>query len=264
MARENYVSLHGQVLSVPRIYINKDGEATTAMFIIQVIRRTATNKGFSPKIYKDCPVIRTKNKEIIEQLKNIQCYDMVDIKGVITTKPIIKSSNCPNCEQKNSSEGAITFVTPIYICKRESLSNELEGLELLKERNEVSNLVNVIGNLCKQPQFFVDANNKPYASYEIAVNRRYHIKEDDDDAKTDYPWIKTYGTQALEDSKCLTVGSSVYISGALQSREVTRKNVCKHCGAEYSWSEEVLEIVPYYIGYLANCLVSENTDTDGD
>jgi hypothetical protein len=142
------------------------------------------------------------------------------------------------------------------MCQRGNVDDKT-GLALLKERAEISNLVNVIGNLCRDPDYYVDASNRKYAQYQLAVNRRYRIKEDMEEVRTDYPWVKTFGMQAYNDSEGLHTGSCVYISGAIQTREIERSCTCGKCGAEYKWKDSAAEIVPYYIGYLANCTIPE-------
>ena len=262
MARENFVLFHGQVADAPTIHINNDGEPIFAMFPLKVLRRPTNSQGFDSKIYVDMPIIRTRNLQIINLIKNIRQFDMIDIRGVLSSKEVIKKSRCPNCEHINASDGNIVYVTPIYLCRRETGLNEKQGLDYLKERNEVSNLVNIIGTVCQEPQFYTDLNGRNYAQYQIACNRRYHIHEDPDEVKTDYPWIKTFGTQALKDAECLQVSSNVYISGAIQTREITKTVICEECGCEYEKIQPVAEIVPYYTGYLSNCIVPEKKAED--
>jgi len=260
MARENIVILHGQIRAKPQIYINDGGVEIKAMMSIKVLRRPTNSQGFDSKLYFDCPVIVTRNPEMIRAIRDLKESDMVDVRGVISTKDIRKSTVCPNCGHKNHDYGSLVYITPIYICARERALNDMDGIQLLKSRSEISNLVNVIGNVCKEPEYYEDSDNRSYAQYPLAVNRRYHIREDADDIKSDFPWIKTFGKQALEDSKCLHVGSSVYISGALQSRTFSRTTICQECSQSYEWTDAVTEIVPYYIGYLANCDVPKNHD----
>ena len=264
MARENFALLHGQVRSEPKITIGKDGSIIKAMFSMRVLRRPTTNNEIiGGRLQIDCPVIYTKNQELAMQIQELKVGDMVDIRGVISSRECRKSTFCPECENKNIIEGNIVYITPIYLCKREN-EDEAGGLALLKERSEVSNLVNVIGNLCREPSYYVDGNGKKYAQYQLAVNRRFRIKEDMEDVKTDYPWVKTFGNQAYADSQCLHTGSSVYISGALQTRDIQRNCRCEACGHVYTWTDAAAEIVPYYIGYLANCDVPNTEDEEGD
>ncbi len=264
MARENFVLMHGQVRANPQITINSEGRLTKAMFIMRVLRRPTTNSEMlGARLQIDCPLVYTKNEDIARQIQQLQVGDMVDIRGVITSRECRKSTICPECGGKNMRDGNLVYITPIYICPRGS-ANDVTGLQLLKERAEISNIVNVIGNLCREPAYYVDGNGKKYAQYQLAVNRRFRIKEDSEETKTDYPWIKTFGNQAYDDSQCLHIGSSVYISGALQTRNIDRVGICEHCGVEYSWKDSAAEIVPYYIGYLTNCNVpqSENSEED--
>lgn len=263
MARENFVLFHGQVADAPTIHINNNGEPIFAMFPLKVLRRPTTNQGFNSKLYIDLPIIRTRSKEMIDKIKNIKKFDMIDIRGVLSSKEVIKKSKCPNCEHINASDGNIVYVTPIYLCSRETGLNDKQGLDYLKERNEVSNLINIIGTVCREPQFYTDANGNNYAQYQVACNRRYHIHEDPDETKTDYPWVKTFGAQALKDAESLHISSNVYISGAIQTREITKKVICEECGCEYEKIQPVAEIVPYYTGYLSNCDVPKK-DFDGE
>jgi single-stranded DNA-binding protein len=256
VARENFVLMHGQVRGDPRITINNDGEIIKAMFTMRVLRRPTTNAEMSGKLQIDCPVVYTRNADMAKQIQNLRDGDMVDIRGAISSRECRKSTICPECGTKNIKDGNIVYVTPIYMCQRGNVDDKT-GLALLKERAEISNLVNVIGNLCRDPDYYVDASNRKYAQYQLAVNRRYRIKEDMEEVRTDYPWVKTFGMQAYNDSEGLHTGSCVYISGAIQTREIERSCTCGKCGAEYKWKDSAAEIVPYYIGYLANCTIPE-------
>ena len=261
MARENFAILYGQVRTKPRLGINNEGVEVSAILYIKVMRRPTNGQGFDSKLYVDLPPIRTRNPEMISKIRELEQGDMIMVCGPFTTREIHKRSICKHCGNENLSEGNVAYITPMYIRKEEPKQDDAEGIALLKANTEISNRVTIIGNVCREPRFYEDANHKTYAQYQIAVNRRYRIHEDPDDVKTDYPWIKTFGRQATEDSKCLDIGSSVYITGAVQTRDIERKTMCSHCSGEYEWNESVMEIVPYYIGYLANCNVS-NEDAE--
>jgi len=250
MARENYVHLHGMVRTSPKVYIDGNGKAIKGVVALNVIRRPTKGAGYASKLFFDCPILITKNEEMIEEFRNLHIYDMVDIKGVISTKNMKKSSTCPFCGKKNYVEGTLTYVTPLSVIKVNAVKDENEGFSLLKQRWEVSNELIIIGYLCRDPEYYEDEKHISYAHYPLAVNRRYHIREDADDRKTDYPWVKTYGKQALDDSQRLKKGSMISINGAVQMREIERATICSECGENYTWNETVSEIVPYYIGYL--------------
>jgi len=189
---------------------------------------------------------------------------MVDIRGVLCTQEVKKTTICGECGHKNTTQGNMVYVTPIYICRRENEVSPEDGLEFLKTRSEASNVAMVIGTLCRDPEFYVNEKEKISVQYQLAVNRRYRIKEDPADLKTDYPWVKTHGPQAADDAKCLKTGSVVYINGSLQTRDLTRTTVCENCGNQYTWNESAMEIAPFSTEYLANCLLPEPTEREND
>ena len=254
MAKENLVLLHGRIQSIPKIYTDSNGDLVKAMFALQVIRRPVRGGKFiSNKLYLDLPIILTRNVDMIRQACNFEQSDMLDVRGVLSTKEVSKVTICPACQARNSIPGTTTYVTPLYMCRREQHVSDEEEMQLLKERCEISNMVMVIGTLCRDPEIYIDDKKHAFAQYQLAVNRRYRIKEDSAETKTDYPWIKTSGDQALKDTEALKTGSQVYIRGALQTREVHRKTKCMECGAEYEWNDTATEIIPYSTEYLANC-----------
>ncbi len=266
MAKENYVFLHGQVYEAPKVYVNAAGEALKASFAVKVLRRPAS-KGegavVTGKLSVDVPIIMTMDPTLIKICTTLHKGDMVDIRGVYTTREVKKKSTCPNGHESVWA-GNFVFVTPLYICPHETeLSNE-EGLDLLRKRAEVSNLVMVMGTLCRDPElreFDSNGRKATVCQYQLAANRRYHIKDGmHEHERTDYPWIKTAGKQALEDNQRLRMGSTVYINGAIQTREIERKIVCPECGEEYTIKESVSEIFPYSVEYLMNCLFPEKEE----
>ena len=260
MAKENVVFLHGQVQIPPKIYVNKEKILTKAIYAIKTLRRTYFNgQQVADKLFFDCPVIYTKNTEMIEMSSTLAQGDMVDIRGVLCTQEVIKSTICSECAHKNSSQGNMVYIAPIYICRREPEISPEQGLEFLKKRSEISNVVMVIGTLCRDPGFYLNEKEQSSAQYQLAVNRRYRIKEDPPEVRTDYPWVKTHGPQALKDAESLQTGSVVYINGSLQTRDVVRTTTCEKCGAQYTWNESAMEIVPFSTEYLAGCLIPEPT-----
>ena len=254
MPKENMVLLHGQVQIAPKIYMDKDKNLTKAVFALKTLRRPYYNGQLvANRLYFDCPVIFTRNAEMIQLAASLEKDDMVDVRGVITTQEVVKSTICSSCSHKNSAPGNMVYITPLYICRRETAVSPEKGLELLKQRNEVSNLILVIGTLCRDPEFYTDERNHTSAQYQLAVNRKYRIREDLPDIRTDYPWVKTHGPQALKDAQYIKTGSVVYINGCLQTRDVLRTTVCEACGTEYTWMDSAMEIVPYATEYLAGC-----------
>lgn len=260
--RENLVFLHGQVAIKPRIHATDTGELIKASFAVKVLRRPfiGPNGRMDSRLYFDCPIILTMSQELIQTAAKLCLNDMVDIRGVLTTREVIKSTTCGGCGHKNSHPGNTVYVTPIYLCRREANLSPEDGLRLLKERNEISNMIVCIGTLCREPEFFEKddfGKKRSNIQYQLAVNRKYRIREDSTSVRTDYPWVKCFGAQALEDKDCLHMGSSIYINGALQTREVVRTTVCEKCGASYEWKDTATEIIPYSVEYLADCNLPE-------
>lgn len=167
---------------------------------------------------------------------------------------------CASCKEKIEAAGITTFITPIYlkICERVKCEEYPDGFDekqsagMLRERAEVSNIVKLIGRLCRDPERIMNVKQAS-AQYQVAVNRKFKIREDNPDTKTDFPWIKSYGPQAEEDFTALHVNSLVYVDGCIQSRPISRRVCCPHCGAENSFEEFAYEVVPYSVEYLDDC-----------
>lgn len=264
MARENFVLLHGQIISDPKIYQAEDGTLTRAITAIKVLRRPYINGNgevIGGKLHVDCPIIMTGSVDFIHKFSEMQEGDMVDIKGVVTTREVTKSTICKKCGHKNSVLGNSVYITPIYACRRENKLNPVTGFELLKERNEISNLFILIGNLCRPPQYYTDKSiNYSTCQYQIAVNRKYHIRDMGVEERTDYPWIKSYGKQAQQDALRLQEGSTIYVIGGIQTREILRTTRCEDCEEEYTWKDTASEIVPYAVEYLTGCNFPEREE----
>ena len=82
--------------------------------------------------------------------------------------------------------------------------------------------------------------------------------------RTDYPWVKSFGEQANQDAVHLQEGATIYVSGAIQTREVARTTICANCGEEYIWKDTASEIVPYSVEYLEGCLFPEREMKQGE
>lgn len=265
MAKENFVLLHGQVYDKPRVFVDSLGEPKKASLAVRVIRRPFVNgEGavISGKLSIDIPTIITMNPELVRVCAGLCKGDMVDIRGVYTTREVKKKSTCPNGHE-NVWAGNFVFITPIYICRREQELSEEEGMKLLRERAEISNLVMIIGTLCRDPVIRETKDGRKTTAvtqYQIASNRRYHIRDGHEQERTDYPWIKTINKQAREDQEHLRTNSTVFINGAIQTREIERQVTCDVCGETYTIKESVCEIFPYSVEYLMNCIFPEKAE----
>ena len=256
MAKHNYVMLNGQVIQDPRIIKDNEGNYLRAMCAIKVIRGVRDFGDNISHLKYDCPVIMTGNPEKIEEMEQWKANDIVEIKGVLTTKEIKKVTIC-ECGHKNKVDGNYVYINPIYVERRETGITKDEGLDILKKRCEISNYVNVIGTLCRDVDTYITDKSLKIAQYQIAVNRKYRVKEDSAEIRTDWPWVKSYGKTADDDSKALRKGSVVFIDGMLQTRDIVRTITCEECGNEYRWNDQAMEIVPYEVEYLQNFMTPE-------
>ena len=258
MAKHNNVFLYGQVLETPRIITDKDGNYVRGMCAINIIRGVRDFGNHVDNLKYDCPIILTGEPDKVKEMSTWNKYDMVEVKGPITTKEVTKGAICKHCGEKTSTDGNIVFVSPVYLAVRETgLNSTEEGTNYLKRRIEISNCATLIGTLCRDPETFRTNEGLSITQYQLAVNRKYRIKDDVAENRTDYPWIKSYGNIAIEDAKYLKTGTVVYIDGMIQTREVTRKTVCASCGEEFEWHDSALEVVPYAVEYLQNFITPE-------
>ncbi|GAA6315781.1 MULTISPECIES: single-stranded DNA-binding protein [Anaerostipes] len=263
MAKENYVILYGQVRQNPKVFISpKSGEYNGAVFQLKVLRRLR-NRDAELRI--DLPVILTKNPELSKQIADIRKGDMVEIRGVLTTSEVLKVSICPHCGAKNRKAGVNVHVTPIFINPQEKGQTDETGLELLKKKCEISNIFMGIGTLCREPDYHEHREEDSHrviktCAYQIAMNRKYFIREDPQDLKTDYPWIKSFGPLAEDDKDHLKMNTLIYISGSLQTRSFAKRAVCDQCEEDYEWNDVAMEIVPYNTEYLSDYIKAEKEE----
>ena len=266
MAKENFVLLSGQIYRDPTVVSADDGTLLKAYMIMKTIRRHYVRENIAEVSNNrtfDFVPIASFSPECIKTIKTIRANDIVLLRGVYTTKPNIKKCFCSVCGEEIVSQGVVTFITPIFIrvidrakCAEEPNGFDiLDGLTKLKSHAEISNCVKIIGNLCREPER-VNTQNFTITQYQLASNRKFLIKEDDPEAKTDYPWVKSYGAQAEMDINALHTGSMVFIDGCIQSRRVPVTRVCSK-GHENLVEDLACEIVPYSVEYLADCVLPE-------
>lgn len=287
MARENLAFLRGAVIKKPLI-IKKDDAYVYALANINV-GRAERKVGDGIKYMKcDNPPIMTRDEKIMREMETWEPNDIVDIKGVISSKHINKGSICPYCGKKNVFPGAFVFINPIYAEKIASCESDEKALEYLVEHREISNQVFLFGTLCRDPKKITPKRNLIVTQYQIAMNRKYRIPSDPPEIKTDFPWVKSYGDNAVEDRNRLHVGSEVFIDGFLQARSINRKAICGQeiteagkgikdsdgnpmigigengeelgCGKAYEWKDRAMEIVPYDTEYIGDYYTDEEVE----
>lgn len=252
--RHNEVLLCGWVDIEPKVVKDeKTGEFLYAMgriFTIRGVRRFGTK---ADNIKYDEPMIYTHNKQICGEMAQWKHGDIVEVKGSLVTKDVTKSTICKHCGAKNSNLGTITYVSPIYTGIRESCKDsKKDALAKLKKICEISNYATVIGLVCREPSLY--KKGKTFiTSYQLAVRRKFRIKEDAEDARTDFPWVKSYGAIGENDALALKKGSYVFIDGWVQARSFQRTQICAHCGEAYEWNDTSQELVPFATEYMKDC-----------
>lgn len=256
MARSNEILLNGMVMQQPQIMLDSQGHYMRGSVPIQVIRgnRDIGNNQLANVRY-DAPIIMSGNPSIIEDMVNLKPFDMVEIKGVYTTRDIKRTKMC-SCGNKISKPGTLSFISPIYIEVRETGLTEAQAKQILDKRCEVSNSVTVIGNVTSEPEYTNDGKLK-MLQYTIAVARQYFLKDDSTLSKVDYPHIKAYGKNAEKDHERIKTKTQVMIKGMLQTRQYTQKFVCEECGQELEGTAVAMEIIPYSTEYLKDFITNE-------
>lgn len=259
MAKQNIVFLFARVAKRPAIAKNREtDEFVHGLGYVHVIRGIRDAHDNIKYIKSDYPLILSKDEDILNQMLTWQENDIVLIKGILVSKDMNKESRCPNPEcldpdgkggTRNIIKGTILYVNPIWTVKVKSFGKgddaKKEATKYLLDNREISNQAYFIGTVIKKPTIFRTKKGTTVCQYQTVINRKYHIRTDDPSVKKDWPYIKSYGEQAIEDKLRLKVGSDVYIDGFIQARKVNRHIKCKCCGKFYTFVDHSMEIVPY-------------------
>lgn len=252
MARHNSILLYGLVTSAPKIIKNDEsGTYLQGICPIRVIRgqRDAGDRSEFKHIKYDDPIIVTGESNLVKKMDEWEPGDMVLIKGVLVTKDVNKKVTCKTCGKVHIFQGSSEFVRPIYLetCMKKVPKENV--VAELKKRIEISNVATLIGTVCKKPEMYTTEKKLHVTQFPIAINRKYKIPEDALEIRTDFPYVKSYGTQADKDYQYLDVGSVLMIDGCIQTREFERLLECD-CGATTKWYDSSLEIIPYQSEYF--------------
>lgn len=258
--KENTVWMHGQVYQTPKMFVNSEKEPIKIRFTLRIIRRLKSLNGMKEEAVRlDYANVIVENKEMLKYcMDNIREGDMVDIKGVFTTRNVTKKSIC-TCGHVNEYPGVYNYITPLYVCVREKGLSNRDGLDLLFERNEISNNVYAIGTVVSDVVYYEDDIQK-YSQYQIKLGRKFWIKTDPIDLKDDYPHVKSYGVLGVRDKAFLHAGSHIYITGSVCTRNFKRRRICEHCGSEYEFDDSTMEIHSYSVEYLDREEVSDEIE----
>lgn len=257
MARQNNVFLYGIIEKKPRIVLDKEThEPVSAIGYIHVVRGVREAHDGKKYMKHDHPLIVSLEPIVIKHMAEWEENDVVYIKGTIASKKMDKKSYCPNCVDDNGhptenvAKGLLTYINPIFVKVMKKFPDKESALADVIKAREISNQVIVVGNLFAEPSYFKTKNGLIVSQYQIITNRKFRIRTDDPDVKTDWPWVKSYGEQAIEDRMRLKSGSCVIIDGFIQARKVNRKTKCKCCGKIYPWQDSTMELVPFETEYV--------------
>lgn len=264
MATHNRFIGYGQVYLPVRVIKNEDGEYTRATAAFITIRGKRSYGNSLENVRQDHPALRTSDPYFCEEISSWKVNDMIEVKGTITSREIIRTNTCPKCGATNQVQGITTYINPVFCGRRETnISNE-EGRQLLQYRHEISNNVTLIGMVTQEPTFHETADSGLIGKYQLAVMRRYRIKEDPPDRKADFIWIKSFGKIAEVDQKYIKKGTLIYIDGFLQTVKYPRTIKCAECGEEFSAEEQSMEVVPYAVEYLKDFIPQSEEEMEKD
>ena len=262
MARENTVILFGAVEQIRIRRRDDTGEPVVALAQISTYRTNRDPGGHNSGMEVYEISVMTKDRAVMKDMACWEQYDVVEVKGVLTTDTVMKAAYCEHCGEKQAAEGQMTYVTPIAAKLRERAGDRNAAMKTVSENREFSNIVKLFGTLVREPKLVRSRTGMDITQYQIAMNRKYRIAQDQPDRKTDYPWVKAYGVNADTDKTFLQTGSEILIDGFLRGRTYGRRAVCPHCGKEYIWTDRTTEIIPYSVEYLTGMKTVEQADLD--
>lgn len=223
------------------------------------------NKGY------DNVWILTKDEGFMSLIQNLKLYDTVMVKGAVRVTAVKKKTLCPECGTKHVFQSTKTTVYPIFMTLVDSVatrygvtsfapgavSPEIEGklkqesMDKLSEFIEVSNIVRLIGVVCKEPDLYQrDSDGRPMLTFPLAVKRKYFVPEDDMSINVDFPYIKLYGSKAKQHYGILHKANLIMVDGFIHSRDIIRKITCPNCQLAYTTKDTISEIIPYSIDYI--------------
>ena len=268
MGRQNIVFLYGRVSKPPVIQMNKEtGEYIYGMVYLDTVRGLRSANDDAAYVKHDHPLIMSREKEILDRIRDWKENDIVTVKGVITSKMIPKASVCPFCTEngqmvKNEVMGNLIYITPIFVQKVKSYDDKVSAVEDLIAHREISNQLYVLGTLVRDPKLFTTKKGLQITQYPVAINRKFTIRTDDPSIRTDWPVVKSYGEQARNDKVYLQYQAEVIIDGFLQARTLKRKVKCKCCERIYEYKDHSMELVPYDVEYVTGHKSKEQVEAE--
>lgn len=272
MAKENYISLRGQLRSDVKFVTDPEtGEINTAMFPLLVLRRNIRDRNgyLAPKF--DRPIISTSDRLMIEAATKLHHYDIVDVKGTFLTQHSKRNKQCPHCGKINVIETPIQIINPVYIgVVNDQLHDDTSGTHYLLNCAEVSNIAKVIGRVCTPTEEIITSETERgelYCRYQLAVNRKLYVKDSiDEEDHSDYPLVYSYGHIASDDSQVLQQNALIYVDGYIHTMILEQDVECFDCKNVFAIKSQRMNLTPYSNEYLRDFKgdVLESTHTKGD
>lgn len=266
--KHNQIILCGVLNSPPKILKGEDGDRSFAQFRIITINGNRTGgRRIESKAF-DSPLVHTSNPDIIDKIQDLSAGDLVIVKGAITTAIVKRKPKCQHCGERNEFPGILAYVSPAGVTLIEkgcALNKDGEfdkdkAVAKLKNFKEVSNVLTVMGVVCREPQpYKTDSKNKSrMTAYQLALKRKLRIIGEIDNNTADFPWVKSYGKISMNDGLYIRKGTYMFIDGWFRARKIERKATCQHCGEEMTWSDFSHDIVPYATEYIKNYNLPED------
>ncbi len=288
----NEVLMRGRVHKAPTIARDGNGEPVLGMITVDIVRGYREVGDKVDYVQHNYPIILSREREHIDIMSTLQENDIIYVSGVISTTLAQKTRYCPNDDCPGRTNGQTVFKTPyltVYVTPRhmelikrygfipvdktdtseENQGRLREAKDLVRQANEdltthreVSCRVLAFGTLLKDPRFITTKKKVRIAQYPIAMNRKLLIRMDDPSVKTDYPWVKSYGENAVNDKLFIHYQSEVVIDGYLHTRKTHPTITCPCCGRSWVTDDVSTEIVPYTTEYLANFKTKEDVEAE--
>lgn len=253
-AKHNQIHLFGQVADEVKKTVT--GNKLRYFFVMNVMRKSRGGK--DETVAFDCPMIMVgeDDESIVAKVEALSKGDIIDVKGFITSRNIKKIRKCTHCGREFSSIGTMMFITPVNINIYQKQVPENIANDIMKANVYVSNEALLIGNVTAPPHFYKEGNYRNM-TFQIGVNRKFYIKDDNPQTKSDYVFVNSYGETADKDNKFLKTSTLVLVDGSIITKKFEREEKCPNCNMSTKWKDWTMEITSYANEYLAGMVSDE-------
>ena len=279
----SFAYMLGAVIKTPQIV--KNGNHYIYAMVYITVARGVREVGDRRRYMKcDDPVIITRDPELIKEIETWEEYDIVEVYGELRSRLIKKTTYCSHCNTRNRIPGALVYINPFSCekrCHQDSIPN---CIQYLAKHREISNQLLTFGTLCRDPSKKRTKDGLVYTQYQTILERHPDCSVAPE-PRPEFPWVRSYGSNAADDLRRLHIGSEVFVDGFLQARSINRHAVCGQefdengnpvfdengmpvmridedgdfigCGERYDWKDRMVEIVPYETEYIGNYFSDE-------